>query len=138
METGGTIKAWERDEETSNNGFIITSNKFKEPKPTIGIIENAEIQHIENGNPISKTVITYKVWNEFSETIANGSLSYLKTIMSKAFMVTEKMRLSELDLTELDYRVPIYLEKHNSYFAIVSITRDSKGLCKCELIRLPG
>ena len=52
-------------------------------------------------------------------------------------MITENLRLNEHDLRMLDYTVPVYLEKYGAYFAIVSISRDSKGVCKCELIKLP-
>ena len=83
--------------------------------------------------------MTMKIWNGFSfiNTIGSGSYDYLQQIIQRPFIIKEDMYLDEFDLMDIDYTKPIYLDKYNSYFAIVSIQRDSKGKCKCELIKLP-
>lgn len=65
------------------------------------------------------------------------SYKELQDIMANPIIITEQFNLNEFDLRDIDYSVPIYLQKYNAYFAIVSIQRDSKCKCKCELIKLP-
>lgn len=77
------------------------------------------------------------VWNGFASIQDNSSYSYLQQILSTPIIITETLNLNEFDLRDIDYSVPVYLNKYNSYFAIVSMTRDSNGKCKCELIKLP-
>lgn len=77
------------------------------------------------------------VLNPFKDILMNPSYRYLQKIVEHPFVITEKILLNEFDLMDIDYVKPVYLEKYNSYFAIISIQRDSKGVCKCELIKLP-
>lgn len=83
------------------------------------------------------TFIGMDVWNGFADMSANRNYKYLQEILANPIIITEKLNLNEFDLRDIDYSVPIYLNKYNSYFAIISITRNSKGECKCELIKLP-
>lgn len=120
-----------------------------EAKPALGIIVGGaegtyNTKYDSNGNLISATYTpngTYRmcmtVLNPFLELDGNINYDYLQQIMLHPFVVTERFLLDEFDLRELDYTKPVYLEKFNSYFGIVSISRDSKGICKCELIKLP-
>ena len=78
------------------------------------------------------------IWNGFKNISKNESYAYLQSIVKNPIVITENFLLSELDLHNLDYAVPIYLEKYNSYFAIITLERDSKGICKAELIKLPN
>lgn len=115
-----------------------------EAKPAIGTV--APIQQCTYDYPSSSTRVpvpsdTYSmilsIWDGFKNINAIPSYNYLQSIVKEPLVITDKFLLNELDLRDLDFSVPIYLEKYNSYFAIVSITRDSKGVCKCELIKLP-
>ncbi len=141
IKTGETIKAWEYEDDTNiySSMSLMDGLKFVEPKPCIGIIENREIRTLDSfgGLVESKRTMAMRVWNGFGSIQENSSYSYLTKMLNSPFVITEKMRLDEVDLKRLDYSIPIYLDKYNSYFAIVSITRDTKGLVKCELIKLP-
>lgn len=81
--------------------------------------------------------IRMSVLNPFKDILMNPSYRYLQKIVEHPIVITEKLLLNEFDLMDIDYVKPVYLEKYNSYFAIISIQRDSKGVCKCELIKLP-
>ena len=81
--------------------------------------------------------MSMKAWNGFKTMLENDSFNYLQQIIANQYVIEIDLRLNEFDLRDLDYSVPIYLNKYNSFFAIVSIQRDSKGKCKCELIKLP-
>lgn len=126
IETGNTMKFWyyEGDEV-----------KIKEAKPCFGMI--IPLTQTTNGAPTGTVWMSMAVWNGFKAINQDPSYSYLSRIMENPIIITENLLLNEHDLRDLDYSVPVYLEKYSAYFAIVSITRDSKGISKCELLKLP-
>lgn len=137
IETGNTIKCWTLEGKELDYRRS-TLEGWCKPNPALGIIKDREYGYISSGEFHKEGErMTMEVWNGFTEMSSNPSFAYLQEIMRKPFVVTETMRLNEFDLLDLDYAVPVYLNKYNSYFAVVSIQRDSKGDCKCELIRLP-
>lgn len=124
--TGNTIKFWymENDEV-----------KTKEAKPCFGMIK--PLVQKSGGNPTGVEWMGMEVWNGFATIASDESYAYLSKIMENPIVVEEKLHLNEHDLRNIDYSVPVYLAKYGAYFAIVSITRDSKGISKCELLKLP-
>lgn len=131
---GETFRCWTLDEEDGKK-----VKKWVEPKPCFGLIRDREYYKSTDGGPyqVAGTVMSMIVWNGFASISDNASYQYLQSIIRKPFVITENLLLNEHDLRTLDYSVPVYLSKYNAYFAIVSITRDSKGSCKCELLKLP-
>lgn len=136
--TGDTIKCWVLNKD-SDNSFWAPKVKYNAPKPALGIIIQKEISHIDgNGNVVNDgKVMSMRIWNDLSKVLYSSSMTYLRSILNKPIIITENVELNEFDLRDLEFSVPVYLTKHNAYFAIVSITRDSKDICKCELIKLP-
>ena len=125
--TGNTFKFWYLEE-----GEV----KVKEAKPCLGLIKPFPQKNDDDTD--SGTVwMGMDVWNKFPNISSDPSYAYLWQIMADPIVITEKLNLTEIDLCNLDYSVPVYLDKYGAYFAIVSITRDSKGVCKCELLKLP-
>lgn len=138
MATGDTFKCWEVN---SNNEVT-----FKEPQPCFGMIVgrpervykgSGDINDVANYNPTGRWLEYMEAWNGFKDLQNNPSYAYLQEIMSTPIVITEEIRLTNLDLMNLDYSKPVYLNKYNAFFAIVSVQRDSKGKCKVELIKLP-
>lgn len=125
-DTGNTIKFWyiENDEV-----------KTKEAKPCFGMIK--PLVQKSGGNPTGVEWMGMEVWNGFATIASDESYAYLSKIMENPIVIEEKLHLNEHDLRNIDYSVPVYLAKYGAYFAIVSITRDSKGISKCELLKLP-
>lgn len=136
--TGDTIKSWVLNKD-SDGSIGSASVKYNAPKPALGIIIQRSISHIDNlGNTVDDgKVMSLRIWNDLSKVLQSSSMRYLQQILNKPIVITENFELNEFDLRDLDFSVPVYLNKYNAYFAIVSITRDSKGICKCELIKLP-
>lgn len=141
FDTGHTIKAWTLANEADSDmrDTIYNRLEYCEPEPALGIIKDRDItEELNTGQTTVKgQVMTMEVWNGFANMQDNKSYAYMQEIIRKPFVITEEIRLTEFDLLDLDYAKPVYLNKYNSYFAIVSIKRDSKGKCKCELIKLP-
>lgn len=116
---------------------------FNEAKPAIGIIRPIEqCKYLSTGNPpvcqgLGTYTMLFHVWDGFKCIDEDYSYDSLQSIIYEPVVLTEYVKLSEFDLRDLDYTRPVYLEKYNAYFAIVSIQRDANGKCKCELIKLP-
>lgn len=140
-DTGSTIKCWTLAEEADSNERNTVYNRleFCKPEPALGIIRDRSVtEDLNTGETVVKgQVMTMEVWNRFGSIHSNESYDYLQKIIRKPFVIKEEIRLTEFDLLDLDYTRPVYLDKYNSYFAVVSIQRDSNGKCKCELIKLP-
>ena len=79
-----------------------------------------------------------EVLNPFADMKRNPNYAYLQRIVRNPITITESLYLNEIDLAELDMRKPVYISKYNSFFAIVSIQRNSNGISKCELLKLPS
>lgn len=123
--TGDTIKFWVREDKVSTT----------EAEPTVGMI--TPFPQKKSDGSIGKTWMGMKIWDGFSKIMENPSYAYLAKIMANPIVVQDKFLLNELDLRDIDYSIPVYLSKYGAYFTIVSISRDSKGICKCELLKLP-
>nr|DAU92013.1 MAG TPA: hypothetical protein [Caudoviricetes sp.] len=126
LPTGNTMKFWyyENDEV-----------KTKEAKPCLGMIK--PFPQTTDGSATGIVWMGMYVWNDFPKINTDPSYSYLARIMDNPILITENLMLNEHDLRDIDYSRPVYLSKYGAYFAIVSISRDSKGICKCELLKLP-
>lgn len=123
--TGNTMKCW-----VFENGEL----KFVSPKPVLGLIYQ---RPYDWGEGYTGVYYSMEVWNGFTNMAANPSYKYLQEIVRTPVVIKETIRLNQFDLAELDYTKPVYLDKYNAFFAIVSVQRDSKGKCKVELIKLP-
>lgn len=130
-DTGNTFKFWFYE-----NHEV----KVKEGKPCFGVVVPMVQKTTSSSGevvPTGEVFQSMEVWNGFANIGADPSYAYLQKIMRNPVIITENMKLNEFDLSSLDYTVPVYLDKYGAYFAIVSIVRDSKGMCKCELLKLP-
>lgn len=150
LETDHTVKS--RKYDLSQNKFSINdrgelfnSNKMQyiEMKPVYGIVHFIPPYSGRYEGYIAKNANYYgyyirmAVLNPFKDILMNPSYRYLQEIVKTPVTITENLLLDEMDVVDLDYTKPIYIEKYNSHFAIISIQRNSKGVYKCELLKLP-
>ena len=149
--TDRTIKQWNFNIADNNYSFdvvegLVNSNKgrYIESKPAYGyahhipFFDSMKVNRIKPWSENYNTdYVRMSILNPFKDILMNPSYRYLQKIVEHPIIITEKLLLNEFDLMDIDYVKPVYLEKYNSYFAIISIQRDSKGVCKCELIKLP-
>lgn len=124
--TGNTMKFWYHENDEV---------KTKEAKPCFGMIK--PLVQTSGVSPTGIEWMSMEIWNDFVNINSDPSYSYLSRIMENPIIITENLRLNEHDLRNLDYNMPVYLSKYGAFFAVVSITRDSKGISKCELLKLP-
>lgn len=134
MGTGETIKAWTPE------------YKKAEPKPAYGL---AYQQGLERRYPYEEDgQIYYEYEHDEYNKIFSMSIyepfrymfgyTFLEQILADVHVIKEKLLLTEIDLVNIDYTMPVYIEKYNSYFAIISIEANlSNGYVTAELIKLP-
>ena len=142
MKTGDTFNCW-CAEHDDKEGMKI---KFKEPKPCYGMIigkpeksynGTGDLNNESNYTATGRWFEFMEAWNGFTDMEHNESYSYLQRILAQPIVITERMRLDNMDLMNLDYLKPVYLDKYNSFFAIITVKRGSDGSCEVEFIKLP-
>jgi len=69
------------------------------------------------------------------ETLKNNYYQEYQRIMRRPIVITETFKLSELDLKNLDFTIPVYLRQYGQYYAIITI-EDRGGICKAEMLQL--
>lgn len=122
--TGNNIKAWKYDIKTRTNTRV-------DVEPTYGIL-----MYYYDPN---FSFTTMKVFMPFA--MGNGigdsaSFSFLKRALTNPYIITEQMMLNEMDLKDLDFSVPVYIGKYNSYFAVIKVSRGSDGISEVELLKI--
>lgn len=122
-QTGRTIKYFDRDK-----GELIAG----EAQPAYGLLKTLNFQ---NG----QDYLMMEVWQFPNEMTTDENYSYLQQIIAEPYVIEKDLRLTEIDLMELDYRKPIYFRRYNQYFAVVKIQFSStSGISKATLIKLPN
>lgn len=148
MWTGESVKFWTWDypnvtykECKPAYGILTTvwplNAHFNEyDKTTYKIKQNTTVINGDNTKLIAHQLLMM-VLNPFANMKQNPNWAYLQRIIRNPKTITENLYLNEVDLANLDLRKPVYIGKYSSYFTIVSIQRNSDGICKCELLKLP-
>lgn len=58
-------------------------------------------------------------------------------ILKKPYVVKTSVLLDSFDLQSLDFTKPVYLQRYNAYFAIITLKVNSSGVTSAELVKLP-
>lgn len=72
---------------------------------------------------------------EWTTLIANNYQTY-KGLINDAKVVTEYIRLSSIELRDLEMDVPVYLAQYGCYLAIIEIKTKENDICECKLLKL--
>ena len=70
----------------------------------------------------------------FNEIIAKYYSLY-QELIKVPFVIKDTFRLTEIDLKNLDYTMPVYIERDAAFFAIISI-KSQGDYSECELLKL--
>ena len=71
-----------------------------------------------------------------SEGIVAKRYADHQRILKKFRMITVYVKLTVVDICNLDYTRRVYLDVYGCYFAIYSVTTGEDGICECKLIKL--
>ena len=72
---------------------------------------------------------------KFQNRVSRFGLSFYQDIIKSPFVIKDTFRLTEIDLKNLDYTIPVYIERYAAFFAIISI-RSQGDYSECELLKL--
>lgn len=122
------------------SGFFSTMRSYRsegnydmedEAKAVIGLLKRVSLA---NGT----YAIGMDIMNGFADDGIAEQYEYLSQILAAPRVIEETLRLDEFDVMDIDYTKPVYIEKYNSFFAIIGIDFDTAGWSKCRLLRLPN
>lgn len=133
---GHTTKIWnDKGEYTDNANPIYGLAVYRALDPSFEDMEKAEERFIvwQKGSDFKH--FRMNAYNPFKNV--KNTFSYLNKILQDIKVVKEKLNLRETDIADLNMAMPVYLHKHNAFFAIITLQRDSKGIYTAELIKLP-
>lgn len=72
---------------------------------------------------------------KFQNRVSRFGLSSYQDLIKSPFVIKDTFRLTEIDLKNLDYSIPVYIERYAAFFAIISI-RSQGDYSECELLKL--
>jgi hypothetical protein len=72
---------------------------------------------------------------KFQNRVSRFGLSYYQDLIKSPFVIKDTFRLTEIDLKNLDYTIPVYIERYAAFFAIISI-KSQGDYSECELLKL--
>lgn len=68
--------------------------------------------------------------------ILNTYYDGYRRIVEHPRVITIRVKLTDLDLTEMDLTRPVYFEQFGRHYAILSVQAQADGLCKCKLLEV--
>ena len=72
---------------------------------------------------------------KFQNRVSRFGLSSYQDLIKLPFVIKDTFRLTEIDLKNIDYSIPVYIERYAAFFAIISI-RSQGDYSECELLKL--
>lgn len=70
------------------------------------------------------------------ETLISEYYGSYMDFITKAKIITETIKLSPVDLKNMDLYTPVYLKQYGAYFAILEIKTGDNNLCDVKLLKL--
>lgn len=129
---GDTFIFWELDDSTKT--YKVASSV----EPIIGRIRDYKRGSFWKGMSFSFSLyesLKFDIWQVANKEYDN---SVIAQIFKKPYVVTTRVFLDSFSLSTLDFTKPVYISRYNTYFGIISIQCDAKGISKAELIKLPS
>ncbi|WP_302278407.1 hypothetical protein [Barnesiella intestinihominis] len=72
---------------------------------------------------------------KFQNRVSRFGLSSYQDLIRSPFVIKDTFRLTEIDLKNIDYSIPVYIERYAAFFAIISI-KSQGDYSECELLKL--
>lgn len=72
---------------------------------------------------------------DFETMLSSEYYQSYKSIVKSPFVIKDTFRLTEMDLKNIDYTIPVYIERYAAFFAIISI-KSQGDYSECELLKL--
>ena len=72
---------------------------------------------------------------KFQNRVSRFGLSFYQDLIKSPFVIKDTFRLTGIDLKNIDYTIPVYIERYAAFFAIISI-KSQGDYSECELLKL--
>lgn len=72
---------------------------------------------------------------KFQNRVSRFGLFSYQDLIKSPFVIKDTFRLTEIDLKNIDYTIPVYIERYAAFFAIISI-KSQGDYSECELLKL--
>lgn len=125
--TVARIEAYEEQERSSAGEVKVN---YSEPSPRILSVVYDEWY-------MSYGQFTREQYFGGEQGIVATKYASLQRLLERFRLITVRLRLTALDLCNLDYRVPVYLSQFGQNFAIYKIEMQANSVCECMLLQLP-
>lgn len=85
-----------------------------------------------------KCIGVFDPWMKFGgeKGLVETKYSSYRKVLSQIRLVTVRVRLTAIDLYNLDYSKPVYISQFGQLFAIYSVETGDDDICECQLLRL--
>lgn len=85
-----------------------------------------------------KCIGVFDPWMQFGGDtgIVETKYNSYRNTVSRVRLITVRVKLSEIDLYNLDYTTPIYISQFGKLFALYSVETGEDGVCDCQLLSL--
>lgn len=70
------------------------------------------------------------------QMVFDDELASYRKMIAGARVITEYLRLSDIEILEFDETRPVYLSQYGAYFAVLEIKTTNSGYCEVEMIEL--
>ena len=75
-------------------------------------------------------------FNMALQNIIDAKHTVIRDALKEAKIITEKMRVRDVDLANFDETRPVYLAQYSAYFAVLEIRTDDNGLADITMLKL--
>ena len=119
----------------ASDGNIIPMYKWKDNNSGTGVVEDAKVEPRimlidEESRELSFNNLTF-------DKLVKRNYNAWQNVMRNPIVIEEQMYLSEIDIKNLDYRKPIYLQKYGARFAVQKVQWSEGEESTVTLVYLP-
>ena len=115
----------------SSSGDTTTTTTTTDTEPSYSACKDRILRVVEDSNGKAQALFDINMQEIIDEKYKNVSQS-----LQRAKIVTEKVRIRDLELINFDETKPIYLAQYASYFAVTEIKAEDTGTADVTMLQL--
>lgn len=125
------IYEWKSESKTLGSGFVnqrtvtqYTATEYKACKDRImNVYETSQ----------GKAALRFGI---DLQGVFDNDLVAFRTMISRPKQLTERFKLSDIDILNLDETKPIYLAQYGCYFVLLELKTTTKGYCEVQMLKI--
>ena len=129
---GNNVPMYEASDEEVNEGFHADrKDNNTDSAPSYKKCQDRILNVIKNAS--GKAALRFGL---DMQEIIDMKYDGVKRMLSSARVIKDKFILSDIDISEFDETIPIYLSQYGAYFAVLEIKSDGKDTADVTMIEL--